>query len=160
MNSATTEANPTGTNPAEAASTGVITTDVVETEISTAALEPDVITDTCGAVVSFSGVIRDHDGGRGVQGLHYEAHPLAAEQIAEVAADIAARHPQVRLSVVHRVGDLEIGDVALAAVVASAHRQDSFLACSELIDEVKARVAIWKHQHFTDGSDEWVGALE
>lgn len=138
----------------------VITTGVVETPISTAALEPDVLTDTCGAVVSFSGVIRDHDGGRGVTRLLYESHPLAAEQIAEVAAGIAARHPEVRLSVVHRVGELAIGDVALAAVVASAHRRDSFLACAELIDEVKASVAIWKHQHFTDGTDEWVGALE
>lgn len=142
-------------------STGTaVTTGVVETPISTAELEPDVLTDTCGAVVTFSGVIRDHDEGRGVDRLHYESHPLAGTQIAEVAADIAARHPKVRLSVVHRVGDLSIGDIALAAVVASAHRRDSFLACSELIDEVKSRVAIWKHQHFSDGSDEWVGALE
>ncbi|WP_166825032.1 molybdenum cofactor biosynthesis protein MoaE [Brevibacterium limosum] len=142
-------------------STGtVVTTGVVETPISTQELEPDVLTDTCGAVVSFSGVIRDHDEGRGVDRLHYESHPLASTQIAEVAADIAARHPTVRLSVVHRVGDLSIGDIALAAVVASAHRRGAFLACSELIDEVKARVAIWKHQHFSDGSDEWVGALE
>ena len=142
-------------------STGtVVTTGVVETPISTAELEPEVLTDTCGAVVSFSGVIRDHDEGRGVARLHYESHPLAGDQISEVAADIAARHPAVRLSVVHRVGDLSIGDVALAAVVASAHRKDSFLACSELIDEVKARVAILKHQHFSDGTDEWVGALE
>ena len=138
----------------------VVTTGVVETPISTAELEPEVLTDTCGAVVSFSGVIRDHDEGRGVARLHYESHPLASTQIAEVAADISASHPAVRLSVVHRVGDLSIGDVALAAVVASAHRKDSFLACSELIDEVKARVAIWKHQHFSDGTDEWVGALE
>lgn len=142
-------------------STGtVVTTGVIESPISTQELEPQVLTETCGAVVSFSGVIRDHDEGRGVARLHYESHPLASTQIAEVAADIAARHPAVRLSVVHRVGDLEIGDVALAAVVASAHRKDSFLACCELIDDVKARVAIWKHQHFSDGSDEWVGALE
>ena len=142
-------------------STGtVVTTGVIESPISTQELEPQVLTETCGAVVSFSGVIRDHDEGRGVARLHYESHPLASTQIAEVAADIAARHPAVRLSVVHRVGDLEIGEVALAAVVASAHRKDSFLACCELIDEVKARVAIWKHQHFSDGSDEWVGALE
>lgn len=138
----------------------VVTTGVVESPISTQELEPEVLTDTCGAAVSFSGVIRDHDEGRGVSRLHYESHPLASTQIAEVATDIASRHPAVRLSVVHRVGDLEIGDVALAAVVASAHRQDSFRACSELIDEVKARVAIWKHQHFSDGTDEWVGALE
>lgn len=138
----------------------VIHTGIVETPISTAALEPDVLTDTCGAVVSFSGVIRDHDEGRGVARLAYESHPLAGDQIAEVAAEIVAKHPAVRLSVVHRVGALEIGDVALAAVVASPHRHDSFAACSELIDEVKARVAIWKHQFFADGGDEWVGALE
>ncbi|GAA1938471.1 MULTISPECIES: molybdenum cofactor biosynthesis protein MoaE [Brevibacterium] len=138
----------------------VIHTDIVETPISTDALEPDVLNDTCGAVVSFSGVIRDHDDGRGVHRLSYESHPLATTQIAEVAAEIASKHPVVRLSVVHRVGALEIGDVALAAVVASPHRHDSFAACSELIDEVKARVAIWKHQFFSDGDDEWVGALE
>lgn len=138
----------------------VMRTGVVETPISVAALEPEVLTDECGAVVTFSGVIRDHDGGRGVASLHYEAHPLADTQIAEVAADISERHPAVRLSVVHRVGSLAIGDVALAAVVASAHRKDSFRACDELIDEVKARVAIWKHQHFSDGDEEWVGALE
>lgn len=138
----------------------VICTGVVETPISTADLEAEVLTEACGAVVSFSGVIRNHDSGRGVERLSYEAHPLAESQIAEVAAAIAADHPEVRLSVVHRVGPLAIGDVALAAVVASAHRKDSFAACDELIDEVKARVAIWKHQYFTDGADEWVGALE
>ncbi|WP_231440675.1 molybdenum cofactor biosynthesis protein MoaE [Brevibacterium zhoupengii] len=138
----------------------VIHTGIVETPISTAALETDVLNDTCGAVVSFSGVIRDHDEGRGVQRLIYESHPVARAQIAEVAAEIAAKHPAVRLSVVHRVGALEIGNVALAAVVASPHRHDSFAACSELVDEVKARVAIWKHQFFADGADEWVGALE
>lgn len=138
----------------------VIHTDIVETPISTAALEPEVLTRSCGAVVSFSGVIRDHDDGRGVERLSYESHPLATTQIAEVAAEIAAKHPAVRLSVVHRVGPLEIGDVALAAVVASPHRSDSFQACSALIDEVKARVAIWKHQYFSNGDDEWVGALE
>ncbi|WP_413335256.1 molybdenum cofactor biosynthesis protein MoaE [Brevibacterium sp. GP-SGM9] len=138
----------------------VIRADVVETPISTESLEPEVVTDTCGAAVSFSGIIRNHDGGRSVRGLSYESHPLAGDQILEVAARIAAAHPEVRLAVSHRVGALEIGDVALAAVVASAHRKDSFAACAELIDEVKAEVAIWKHQHFTDGTEEWVGALE
>ncbi len=138
----------------------VVRTGIVETPISTGELEPLVATAECGAVVSFSGVIRDHDEGRGVLRLNYESHPVAGEQLAEVAADIARRHPGVRLAVLHRVGELTIGDVALAAVVASAHRAESFAACSALIDEVKKRVAIWKHQHFTDGNDEWVGALE
>ncbi|RBP64190.1 molybdopterin synthase subunit MoaE [Brevibacterium sanguinis] len=138
----------------------VVHTAIVETPISTEDLEPLVAAEDCGAVVGFSGVIRDHDEGRGVLRLSYESHPLAAAQLAEVAADIASRHPEVRIAVVHRVGDLVIGDVALAAVVASAHRRESFAACAELVDEVKVRVAIWKHQYFTDGDDEWVGALE
>ncbi|MDN6529404.1 MAG: molybdenum cofactor biosynthesis protein MoaE [Brevibacterium sp.] len=138
----------------------VIHTAIVETPISAAALETAVLSDTCGAVVGFSGGIRAQGEGRGVQRLTYESHPVASDQIAEVAADIAAKHPAVRLSVVHRVGALEVGDVALAAVVASAHRHESFTACAQLIDEVKARVAIWKHQFFADGDDEWVGALE
>ena len=77
-----------------------------------------------------------------------------------MAAAVARAHPEVRISVVHRVGELRIGDVALAAVVASAHRREAFAACAELIDEVKDKVAIWKHQYFSDGDDEWVGALE
>ena len=138
----------------------VIRTGIVETPISTDELAPEVVTAASGASVTFSGIIRDHDSGRGVERLVYESHPLADQQLAEVAAAVARAHPEVRISVVHRVGELRIGDVALAAVVASAHRREAFAACAELIDEVKGKVAIWKHQYFSDGDDEWVGALE
>lgn len=138
----------------------VIRTGIVETPISTDDLEPAVVAPEHGAAVTFSGIIRDHDSGRGVERLVYESHPLAESQIAEVAAAVATAHPEVRLSVVHRVGQLSIGDVALAAVVASAHRREAFAACAALVDEVKDKVAIWKHQYFSDGDDEWVGALE
>ncbi|KZE13733.1 MULTISPECIES: molybdenum cofactor biosynthesis protein MoaE [Brevibacterium] len=138
----------------------VIRTGIVETPISTDELAPEVVTAASGASVTFSGIIRDHDSGRGVERLVYESHPLADQQLAEVAAAVARAHPEVRISVVHRVGELRIGDVALAAVVASAHRREAFAACAELIDEVKDKVAIWKHQYFSDGDDEWVGALE
>lgn len=138
----------------------VVHTDIVDTPISPDDFESLVVNDECGAVVTFAGVIRDHDGGRSVTKLDYEAHPLAKEHIAEVAAEIAAAHPSVRLAVVHRIGALTIGDVALVAVVASAHRAESFAAAAELVDEVKKRVAIWKHQYFSDGTTEWVGALE
>ncbi|WP_137825269.1 molybdenum cofactor biosynthesis protein MoaE [Brevibacterium sp. 2SA] len=138
----------------------VINTGITESPISVTELEPEVVTAECGAAVTFSGIIRDHDSGRGVTRLVYESHPLAPAHIAEAAAAVAARHPAVRLSVVHRVGELSVGDVALAAVVASPHRRESFVACGELVDEVKEKVAIWKHQFFTDGDDEWVGALE
>ncbi|SEF36658.1 molybdenum cofactor synthesis domain-containing protein [Amycolatopsis pretoriensis] len=115
--------------------------------------------DAAGAVVTFAGVVRDHDGGKGVRDLTYEGHPSAGDVIAEVVADLSARWIGVRaVAVSHRVGHLAIGDVALACAVAAEHRGQAFSACSDLVDEVKARLPIWKHQHFTDGSDEWVNS--
>lgn len=113
----------------------------------------------CGAVVTFEGVVRDHDEGRGVTRLEYTAHPGAGEETAAVAAEVAARHPEVLLALAHRHGLLAIGETALACAVAAPHRKAAFAACDDLVDTVKARLPIWKHQHFTDGSDEWVGAL-
>ncbi|WNV82015.1 molybdenum cofactor biosynthesis protein MoaE [Umezawaea sp. Da 62-37] len=110
-----------------------------------------------GAVVTFSGVVRDHDGGRSVRELEYVGHPSAADIVAEVAADIATRYSGVRaLAVSHRVGPLAIGDVALVVAVAAEHRKEAFAVCSELVDEVKRRLPVWKRQVFTDGTDEWV----
>ena len=111
-----------------------------------------------GAVVSFAGVVRDHDGGRAVTRLNYEAHPSAEAVLAEVAAE-NAKEPAVRaVAVSHRVGELAIGDVALAAAVSTAHRAEAFALCARLVDEVKARLPVWKHQIFADGTDEWVNA--
>ncbi len=112
-----------------------------------------------GAVVTFGGVVRDHDGGRSVERLAYEGHPSASEVLAEVVADLSAKWTGVRaVAVSHRLGALAIGDVALACAVAAEHRGQAFAACSELVDEVKARLPVWKHQHFSDGSDEWVNS--
>ena len=111
----------------------------------------------CGAVVGFSGIVRNHDGGKGVASLSYSAHPSAGEVIAAVAADVAAKHDGVRIWVGHRTGPLQIGDAALVAAVAAAHRGVAFAACSELVDTVKERVPIWKEQGFADGTTEWVG---
>lgn len=112
-----------------------------------------------GAVVTFEGVVRDADGGKSVAWLHYRGHPSAERMISAVAARIAAAHDEVTIAVAHRIGDLRIGDVALACAVASPHRAAAFAACSELVDGVKAEVPIWKHQGFTDGSDEWVASI-
>lgn len=121
-----------------------------------AAHEAAVSDPAAGAVVSFAGVVRDHDHGRTVRWLEYEAHPSAEAVLKEVAAAVAA-DPVVRgIAVSHRVGVLQIGDVALAAAVATAHRAEAFAACAKLVDEVKARLPVWKHQVFTDGTDEWV----
>ena len=111
---------------------------------------------SAGAVVTFSGDVRDHDHGRAVTRLEYEGHPTAASVIAEVAAEIASRHDVIAIAVSHRVGLLQIGDAALVAAVSAAHRGEAFGACADLVDEVKHRLPVWKHQVFSDGSDEWV----
>ena len=112
-----------------------------------------------GAVVTFAGVVRDHDGGRSVHGLEYSAHPTAGRIVAEVAEQVAAGSPGVRaLAVSHRIGPLDIGEVALACAVAGEHRQEAFTACAELVDEVKRLLPVWKHQRFADGTDEWVNS--
>jgi molybdopterin synthase catalytic subunit len=110
-----------------------------------------------GATVSFSGVVRDHDDGRSVTELEYHEHPTAASIVAEVASEIAARDGVIAVAVSHRIGLLRVGDVALAAAVSAAHRREAFVACSDLVDEVKRRLPVWKRQVFVDGSDEWVG---
>jgi molybdopterin synthase catalytic subunit len=109
-----------------------------------------------GAVVSFQGVVRDHDHGRGVTLLEYEGHPTAEAVLREVAAEIAADPEVYAVAVSHRIGRLDIGDVALAAAVSTSHRAAAFSACARLVDEVKARLPVWKRQVFTDGTDEWV----
>jgi molybdopterin synthase catalytic subunit len=112
-----------------------------------------------GAVVGFVGMIRDHDGGRQVLELEYSAHPTAAEVLAEVVAEVAARSPGTRaVAASHRVGVLQIGEAALVAAVAADHRQAAFAACAELVDAIKARLPVWKRQIFADGTDEWVGS--
>lgn len=112
-----------------------------------------------GAVVTFAGVVRDHDGGRSVRGLEYSAHPSAEKVVAQVAADVAARATGVRaVAVSHRVGRLEIGEVALACAVAADHRREAFTTCAELVEEVKRLLPVWKHQAFADGTDEWVNS--
>ncbi|MBT2587518.1 molybdenum cofactor biosynthesis protein MoaE [Arthrobacter sp. ISL-95] len=124
-----------------------------------------VESDTAGAVVSFSGVVRNHDDGKAVDRLSYSAHPTAHQVMAEVVARLVAEHSgeaaqPVRIWAAHRIGMLEIGDPALVCAVAAAHRGQAFAVCSELVDRVKEQVPIWKEQFFTDGTVEWVGAGE
>jgi molybdopterin synthase catalytic subunit len=131
---------------------------VSETEVDVEEHAALVASAAAGAVVTFSGVVRDHDRGRGVRELEYSGHPTAGRVLAEVAAEVAARAPSgVRaLAVSHRVGPLAIGDVALACAVSADHRAEAFAVCSELVDEVKRVLPIWKRQVFTDGTVEWV----
>lgn len=137
----------------------VLRADLSESPIDVASHEALVDHSAAGAVVSFAGVVRDHDGGRGVTHLEYSSHPSAAEVLAEVAADVAAASEGVRaIAVSHRIGVLNIGDAALVAAVSADHRAAAFRTCALLVDTVKERLPVWKHQFFTDGTDEWVGS--
>ncbi|WP_434618787.1 molybdenum cofactor biosynthesis protein MoaE [Arthrobacter sp. A5] len=120
----------------------------------------------CGAVVSFSGVVRNHDGGKDVLELGYSAHPSAERVLAEVVDGVLRAHgseldaggSNIRIWAAHRIGPLRIGDAALVCAVATAHRQLAFSICAALVDRIKDEVPIWKEQFFADGSVEWVGA--
>ncbi len=122
-------------------------------EIRGAAADP-----AAGAVAVFIGAVRDHDHGRGVTALSYSAHPSAEAELGRVAEKIAASYSIVSLAIVHRTGDLQVGDLAVVAAVGAEHRDVAFAACHALVDEVKATVPIWKHQFFTGGDSEWVNS--
>ena len=156
-----------GTEAAFEVVNAVLSAEPISVDQAIAAVESD----TAGAVVSFSGVVRNHDGGKAVERLSYSAHPTAHQVMADVVARLAAEQqaqrdggatgpsPQpVRIWAAHRIGMLEIGDPALVCAVSAAHRGQAFAVCSELVDRIKEQVPIWKEQFFTDGTVEWVGA--
>jgi molybdopterin synthase catalytic subunit len=136
--------------------TGVVRAAVLDQPLDLAAHERAVADRRAGAVVTFQGVVRDHDHGRGVTLLEYEGHPSAEAVLREVAGEIAADPDVYAVAVSHRIGTLAIGDVALVAAVSTAHRAAAFAVCAKLVDEVKARLPIWKRQIFDDGTEEWV----
>lgn len=129
-----------------------------ESVLDAAAHEAACATDAAGAVVSFSGTVRDHDDGRRVTRLDYEAHPDAEGTLREVATEVASRSGVIAVALSHRVGSLEVGDIAIVAAASAAHRGEAFDACRALVDLTKQRLPVWKHQIFVDGTDEWVNA--
>ena len=111
-----------------------------------------------GGVTLFVGRVRDHDGGRGVLALDYSAHPSALDRMRGVCEQVAQQYDVLGVAAVHRTGSLAIGDIAVVVATAAGHRGQAFDASRALIDTLKAEVPIWKHQRFTDGTEEWVGS--
>ena len=139
--------------------TRILRADVTEQVIALTDHEDLVASVEAGAVVSFAGVVRNHDGGRQVLRLEYSAHPSAAETLFEVLAEVAASVTGVRaIAASHRIGPLELGDAALVVAVAADHRGAAFSTCERLVDTIKERIPVWKHQFFADGTDEWVNS--
>jgi molybdopterin synthase catalytic subunit len=139
--------------------TVVLRASLTEQPILLAEHEELVAHRSAGAIVGFVGMIRDHDEGRRVVRLEYSAHPSAAQLMADVVAEVAQEAGGVRaVAASHRIGALHIGEAALVAAVAADHRQAAFATCAQLVDTIKARLPVWKHQFFDDGTDEWVGS--
>ena len=136
---------------------GVRLVDIREVPIDPSEVLEAVEDEAAGGVTLFVGTVRDHDGDRPVTHLEYSEHPTARDRLHEVAAEVAERHPGTAVAALHRVGRLEIGEVAVAVAAAAAHRGQAFDAAEDLIDDLKQTVPIWKHQVFADGSEEWVG---
>jgi len=131
---------------------------VRDSELSVDEVRAAVADPGAGGLALFAGAVRDIDHGRDVTGLSYSAHPSAEAELRRVAEVIAEKFPVLGIAAVHRVGDLEIGDLAVVVAVACPHRAEAFDACRALIDELKASVPIWKHQRFAEGDSEWVGS--
>ena len=109
-----------------------------------------------GGVATFLGLVRNHQGGRGVLRLEYSAYePMADAASARIVAEAEARW-LVRVALLHRLGSLAIGDVAVAAAAGSAHRAHAFEACQYVIEEMKRRVPIWKKEFYADATVGWV----
>lgn len=130
--------------------------------ISSDALTEAVAHPSAGAITSFLGVVRDQHQGKAVRHLEYEAYEAMAEkELRRVGEELLAKFPEVlRLALVHRFGDLAIGEASVGVAVATAHRRLSFEVCQAGIDTVKERVPIWKREHYESGEIAWVRADE
>lgn len=110
-----------------------------------------------GAYVLFDGVVRDHHEGHAVESILYEAYrPMAEKEIDKIVTNTSHQYPDVAIALLHRLGNLRVGESSIAIVCASPHRAEAFAACRMLIDRIKETVPIWKKERGPDG-EEWVG---
>ena len=141
--------------PLPAPTARVVRAEVTEAPISVTELAGAVQDAAAGAVVTFEGVVRNHDADRAVTGIGYSCHPTAGRIVEQIARDVAQAGRVRALGVVHRVGDLAVGDAALAVAVSSDHRAEAFAVCGQIVEEVKKRLPVWKRQTFIDGTAQW-----
>ena len=135
---------------------GQVLTAIGREPIDLAAIERHLADPACGAQVVFIGVVRAVDGGRAVRSLYYEAYEeMAAIQLEAIAVELRSRWPLARVAIMHRLGQLEIGQTAVVVGVSSPHRAEAFEACRFGIDAVKRDVTIWKRQDYADSTASW-----
>jgi molybdopterin synthase catalytic subunit len=130
---------------------------ISESPLDLAALRAELPDARAGAFVCFEGWVRNHNEGKPVRSLEYEAYVELAEREGQhILAEARTRFALLDAVCVHRTGHLQLGDLAVWTGVTAAHRGAAFDACRYIIDEVKARVPIWKKEHYTDGATQWI----
>jgi molybdopterin synthase catalytic subunit len=112
---------------------------------------------TVGGIALFVGTVRNRDHGADVVSLDYTQHPSALDVLTRCAEETADKHDVIAIAVEHRVGHLDVGDIAVVVAVGAVHRGEALAACAHLINTLKVEVPIWKEQHFESGASEWVG---
>jgi molybdopterin synthase catalytic subunit len=129
---------------------------VSDQQLDATSVSAAVEDDRCGAIATFIGTVRNHNAGRAVQWLDYEAYaPLAVRSFERIADEARARWPDVRLAIHHRTGRVDIGEASVVIAAASPHRADAFGAARYAIERIKQITPIWKHEHF-DGGETWI----
>ena len=134
-----------------------IATGSTDEPLDSGALIDSARRDTCGAVASFIGVVRNHDGGESVDAIEYSSHPSSQQILRDIVMEFKDRPGVHRIVAWHRVGRLEIGEDAMVVAVAAEHRAQAFRAVETIVEDVKAKLPIWKKQELTDGSHNWSG---
>lgn len=127
------------------------------TPLDIAALLADTEQPDCGALVLFGGTVRNENEGRGVSGIEYSAHaPLAEKTIAEIEQEVLRQFDVRQCRIIHRIGELSVGDTSVLVVVRAAHRDEAFAAARHAIDTLKKRVPIWKNERYRDGDSRYL----
>ena len=134
--------------------------EITDQDIDVDALQLKLENDRAGAYAAFQGWVRNHNEGRAVESLEYEAYgPIAVSEGERVLAEALQRFNLLKVAAVHRVGHLEIGDCAVWVGVSAAHRGDAFEGCRYVIDELKSRLPIWKKEHYAGGDSGWINCV-
>lgn len=137
--------------------TSIARADIVEDPIVVENLLAETRADVDGAQILFLGVVRDHAEGRPVRGMRYEAYePMARQVLEAIVGEVVAAHDVTFVLAVHRIGELTIGEASVAIVVNGPHRDATYAASRQAIEEIKRRLPVWKHEHFVDGAERWV----
>ena len=134
-----------------------IATGITDAPLDSSSLIDSARDDTCGAVASFIGVVRNHDGGESVDAIEYLSHPSSSQVLRAIVEEFANRPGVHRIVAWHRVGRLAIGEDAMVVAVAAEHRGQAFRAVEGIVEDVKAKLPIWKKQELSDGSHNWSG---